>query len=324
VVQPGILGSRCLAVIALLAASLIAVGSVPDASATTSASILPAGTAIDASNAASVTGAYELGDGRTAVPLRSARPDWVTPELLEAARKGPTPAPPAAIADIPASGYVGIRPGSEMIDPYGCTMDFVFFKNGAYAIATAGHCVDRIGQEVTLLTVAPATGNPVVVTIGSVVARVEQGIGNDVALVAIKPELQPWVFPTIAQVGGPCDAYLGDGLADVPVPKVFRGQAGSVEPEVVAHYGHGLGVGTGGTARTGIALYWGTNAYYWDSPSAPGDSGSPVRVSNLAAAGNLTHLVVDTHVPGAIVAGTRIGRILQVANGYALMSSEYC
>jgi hypothetical protein len=289
-----------------------------------SSSAPPAGLPIDASNAVAVPGASHLADGRVAVPLKAAPPDWVTPELLTAARQGPVPAPAAAIADVPASGYVGIRPGSEMIDPSGCTMDFVFQKSGTYAIGTAGHCVDRVGQDVTLLTVAPGGANPVIVTVGSVISRTENGIGNDFALISIKPELQSWVFPTIAQVGGPCGAYTGDGLTDVPLPRVVKGQQPSLEPETVAHYGHGVGVGTGGTARTGVSLYWDTNAYYWDSPSAPGDSGSPVRVTNLAAAGNLTHLVVDLRKPGAVVAGTRIGRILTLANGYSLVNSAYC
>lgn len=248
----------------------------------------------------------------------------MTPELLAAARNGPVPAPAAAIPDVPASGYVGIRPGSEMIAPYGCTMNFVFQSGGTYAIGTAGHCVDSVGQEVTLLTVAPGGANPVIVNVGSVISRAENGIGDDFALVSIRPELQSWVFPTIAQVGGPCGVYGGDGLTDVPVPTIVNGQEPSVEPETVAHYGHGAGVGTGGTARTGVSLYWDATAYYWDSASAPGDSGSPVRVTNLAAAGNLTHLVVDVRKPGAIVAGTRIGRMLAVAGGYSVISSPYC
>jgi hypothetical protein len=53
-------------------------------------------------------------------------------------------------------------------------------------------------------------------------------------------------------------------------------------------------------------------------------SGSPVRVTNLAAAGNLTHVAVDLRKPGAVVAGTRIGKILQRASGHAPVNSSYC
>jgi hypothetical protein len=268
-----------------------------------------------------------LADGRTAIALRTAPPTWLTPELLQSARRRPTQAPAeagTAIPDLPASGFVGIRPGSFEVFPYGCTMNFIFQKSGALYIGTAGHCVDNVGQEVTLLTVAPGTDNPVLVTIGTVATRNfnENQIAPDYAVIAIKPELYPWVFSTIAGVGGPCGAYTGSGLVSIPVPKVFQGQDTEIGLEQVAHYGHGLGVGTGGTPRTGVSLYWDTDAYYWDSPSAPGDSGSPVRVSTLAAAGNLTDLVIDTAHPGAFVEGTRIGTIM--AAGYSLVNSPYC
>ena len=95
-------------------------------------------------------------------------------------------------------------------------------------------------------------------------------------------------------------------------------------PETVEHYGHGLVIGTGGTPRAGIALTWKTDSYGWDSPAIFGDSGSPVRVTNLQAAGDLTHLVVDTHWLPSIIAGTRIGKMLQIAKGWALVNSPLC
>src|SRR5439155_8106139 len=172
--------------------------------------------------------------------------------------------------------------------------------------------------------VAPATENPVLVNIGTVVARKfsDARIAPDYAIVSIRPELTPWVFPTIAVIGGPCGAYTGSGLAQIPIPRIFRGQDSAIGPEQVVHYGHGLGIGTGGTPRTGVSLYWESNAYYWDSPSIFGDSGSPVRVSNLQAAGNLTDLVVDSRRPGAVVEVTRISEFL--AAGYSLVNSPYC
>ncbi len=210
------------------------------------------------------------------------------------------------------------------IFPYGCTMAFVLRKSGQLAIATAGHCVDKVGQHVTLVTIAPGTENPVLVDIGAVVERKfsEQKLAPDYAIIAIRPALYDWVFPTIAEVGGPCGAYNGNGVAQVPVPTVFKGQEPQIEPEVLSHYGHGLGVGTGGTPRSGVALYWDSISYWWTSPSAPGDSGSPVRTSTLQAAGNLTDLVVYTNHPGALVEGTRIGTIL--ASGWSLVNSPYC
>jgi hypothetical protein len=193
-----------------------------------------------------------------------------------------------------------------MIAPSGCTMNFVFQQGGSYAIGTAGHCVERVGEPVTLLTLAPGTENPVLVDVGSVISFRDNGIGDDFGLVSVRPELNEWVDPTIAAVGGPCGAYTGSG------------------PETVWHYGHGLGIGTGGTPRAGVALTWREDAYGWDGAAIFGDSGSPVRVTDLKAAGNLTHLVVDTRWLPSFIAGTRIGRIQQMAGGWSLASSSLC
>jgi hypothetical protein len=262
--------------------------------------------------------------GRLAVHQRAPRPTWLTPFLLKAARQGPVAAPAAAIADLPVTGLVGIRPGSMEIDPKGCTMNFVFQNAGALAIGTAGHCVDGVGQDVTLLTVDPDSMNPVLVDIGQVVYRdyAENRLAPDLAIVQIRPELYSWVFPTVAVVGGPCGAYGGDGLASVPVPQVFVGQEPAAEPEVLLHYGHGTGIGTGGTPRAGVALYWDADSFWWTSPSSPGDSGSPVVTHDMKAAGNLTDLVAYSDHPGAIVEGTRIQAFLR--SGWSLVNSPYC
>jgi hypothetical protein len=244
-------------------------------------------------------------EGGYAIALKGARPDWYTPQVEQqvlAAQGQPVAAP----VEAPLPGTVGIRPGSWMISPAGCTMNFVFQKSGAFAIGTAGHCVDKLGEPVVLLTLAPGGANPVLVDVGSVIARHDNGVGDDFALVSIRPELYSWVSPTIAVVGGPCGAYYGSG------------------PETVWHYGHGLAIGTGGTPRAGVALTWRTTAFGWDGAAIFGDSGSPVRVTDLKAAGDLTHLVVDTRWLPSFIAGTRIGKILSIAKGWSLASSPLC
>jgi hypothetical protein len=279
---------------------------------------------------ASVRGAHRLDGGGWAVPVRAARPDWFTPERQERTKGGkPSKAPAEAVGpDAPLSGYVGIRPGSQMIAPYGCTMNFVFGSPGSYSIGTAGHCVDAVGQPVTLLTIAPGTpptaDNLVLVEIGTVQKRVDNGIGADFALVSIRPELQGWVFPTIPQVGGPCGVYTGNGLADVQVP--LQGHATADPGEQVFHYGHGLGVGTGGTPRTGHGLYWESKAFWWAGNVVFGDSGSAARVgtTGLGAAGDVTHLVIfDGNHVGATAAGTRAAELERIA-GKPIVSSPYC
>jgi hypothetical protein len=251
----------------------------------------------------SVDGAVPYGTGH-AVPLKAATPAWFTDELaarVDAANGAPVAAP----SDAPLPGEIGIRPGSWMIAPAGCTMNFVFGSPGSYSIGTAGHC-GKNGEDVVLLTLAPGGANPVLVELGSVQKSVDGGIGNDFALVSIRPELQSWVSPTIAVVAGPCGSYTGSG------------------PEPVFHYGHGLAVGTGGTPRAGLALKWESSAFGWSGAAAPGDSGSAVRVNTgMQAAGDLTHLVVDTTWLPSYIAGTRMSRILQIA-GQPLANSPLC
>jgi hypothetical protein len=242
---------------------------------------------------AGVDGAVPYKGGH-AIPLEAATPAWYTADLARRVQAA-NGAPVAAPNDAPLPGEVGIRPGSWMIAPAGCTMNFVFGSPGSYSIGTAGHC-GRAGDQVVLLTLAPGGANPVLVDVGTVQRSVDNGIGNDFALVSIRPELQSWVSPTIAIVAGPCGSYTGSG------------------PETVWHYGHGLGIGTGGTPRAGLALTWQADAFGWSGAAIFGDSGSAVRVgTGLQAAGDLTHLVVDTNWLPSYIAGTRIGRIQQIA-----------
>jgi hypothetical protein len=247
--------------------------------------------------------AVPFGDG-FAVPLKAAQPAWYTDELaarVEAANGVPVAAP----KDAPLPGEIGIRPGSWMIAPSGCTMNFIFGSPGNRSIGTAGHC-GKAGQKVVLLTLAPGAGNPVLVEIGTIRKSVNGGIGNDFAIVPIKPALQSWVSPTIAVVAGPCGSYTGSG------------------PEPVFHYGHGLAIGTGGTPRAGLALKWQRDAFGWTGAAIFGDSGSPVRVNTgMRAAGDLTHLVVDSRWLPSYIAGTRITRILKIA-GQPLANSPLC
>jgi hypothetical protein len=284
---------------ALVAALFLLGGAV----GTASAALPPLGAPVGSVDWSKVDGAVPYKNGH-AIPLKAARPAWFTRELqrrVDAANGVPVAAP----TDAPLPGTVGIRPGSWMLFPAGCTMNFVFGSAGSYSIGTAGHC-GGAGQQVTLLTLAPGGANPVLVDIGTIRSSVDGGIGNDFAIVSIRPELQSWVSPTIAIVAGPCGSYGGAG------------------PEPVFHYGHGLAVGTGGTPRAGLALTWQASAFGWSGLAAPGDSGSAVRVNTgMQAAGDLTHLVVDTNWLPSYIAGTRMSRISQIA-GAPLANSPLC
>lgn len=235
----------------------------------------------------------------TVSELTTPKPDWYTDDLhakvVAAGKKGESVPIPDGV-DYPTSGlaFTGIRPGAWIIAPAGCTTNFVFGSAGNYSIGTAGHCAE-VGDEVTLIA-APG----VLMNIGKTVKSVDNGIGNDFALIDIYPKMQQYVTPSMAYFGGPTskgDPRFGD---------------------LVEHAGHGLVIGTGGTPRAGVVVYRGSgenggDAFAWDGAAAPGDSGSSVREASGEAAGNLTHLVIGgKYLPGT-VAGTSIDRMLRIA-----------
>jgi hypothetical protein len=204
-----------------------------------------------------------------------------------------------------------------MVSPFICTMNYIFQKSGTVAIGTAGHCLEG-NEPVVLLTLAPTGGNPVLVELGRVLLKRDGGIGRDYGLVEVPAARRDWVFPTIAAVAGPCGVYGGG------------------DPQPVAHYGHGLVVGTGGTPRAGMGveltgpefrgleLEWDSNSFAWAGLLNSGDSGSPVRIGQLPAVGNLTHGigVAGLPTPSPIGWGTRITTV--TGSGWSLVNSPLC
>jgi hypothetical protein len=254
--------------------------------------------------------ALRSGEARI-VELKRERPAWFTPEL---ARRVHEQGVAAAPVDAPLPGEVGIRPGSLMISPFICTMNYIFQSGGTLAIGTAGHCLEG-NEPVVLLTAAPTGGNPVLVELGPVRLKRDGGIGHDYGLVEIPASRHDWVFPTIAAIGGPCGVFAGG------------------DPQPVAHYGHGLVVGTGGTPRAGMGLEltgpefrgldleWDSDSFAWAGLLNSGDSGSPVRIGQLPAVGNLTHGigVEGLPTPSPLGWGTRITTV-----GWQLVNSPLC
>jgi len=246
-------------------------------------------------------GAVPRGDGTYAVELKEEVPAWYTAALhskvVAAGKKGRSvPIPAGVDLEVPASGlaFTGIRPGSWILFPAGCTTNFVF--GGNTQIGTAGHCAN-VGDEVTIVA-APG----VLMNIGTVSLSRNNGIGDDFALINIYAAMRQFVNPSMAHWAGP------------------TGAANPVIGDAVVHSGHGLVIGTGGTPRAGVVTYTGPGdsgnpnfAYGWDGAASPGDSGSAVRNATGAAAGNLTHLVVGTDFLPAFIAGTTISRMQQLA-----------
>ncbi|MGH2820107.1 MAG: hypothetical protein ACRDJ5_05600 [Actinomycetota bacterium] len=251
-------------------------------------------------------GAIPLGGGNYAVELKKATPSWYTQALhkrvVAAGRRGESVPLPES-ADVPQSAlaFTGIRPGAWMLSPSWCTLNFVF---GAEThIGTAGHCASG-GDEVTIVA-APG----VLMNIGTTVRSVDGGIGNDFALIEIYPAMQQYVNPSMAIVGGPT-ATKAPQLGDA-----------------IVHVGHGLAIGTGGTARPGVVTYpnfpvvadaFGQNrndadAFGWNGAVSPGDSGSGARAVTGEAVGNVTHLVIGTDFVPSTFVGTTIQRMQAIA-----------
>jgi hypothetical protein len=250
-------------------------------------------------------GSYALEDGSIAIPMFSPAPAWLTSDVVakvvEAGERGMGYDVASGTAVPLAQQVLFIRPGvfmygTGLLEPVGCTMNFIYGSPGAYSIGTAGHCVGP-GDDVLLVT-APT----VLVSIGKCKTSHDNGIGDDWSLTPIFPQFQQYVDPNVAVIQGPQGG-------------VYTGGASLTSPVAIKHFGHGLVVGAGGTPRAGVSTRMETKAFYFDSPSAPGDSGSPVLVAGSAGAplgqalGILTHLVVDTRKVPSFMAGTRLTQV---------------
>jgi hypothetical protein len=207
---------------------------------------------------------------------------------------------PGIDPNAPSPSQTVVSAGTCEVYPYGCTANFVYSGGGQYYIGTAGHCVDRVGQHVYLQVNTPGVGASIA-DVGTVSKFVDGGVGNDYSVIAIAPGFT--VDPKLPQ-GGPQGIYTGCG------------------PAAVTHYGHGYGVAVAqGKLEGGLATNWYDDAYGWTGVGAPGDSGSAVLANGALAAGDFTHLVVDTRLPGSDLAGTRITKIL-AGTGLSLVNAD--
>ena len=223
-------------------------------------------------------------------------------------------------------GWFGIRPGAWLLifSKEGislCSMAHVYGAPGSYSISTAGHC----GSNGDTATVIGAVGDhqesgttvPVLIDFGTFSRGTgDGGIGRDWALISVKPEWQSLVTPTMAFWGGPIGMYRAEG--QVVSADLSKGEIGT-DPnpalvQQIVHYGHGLGIGTGGTPRSGTAIAWQADHFSFFGAITPGDSGSGSNTltgdsvgANRQAAGINTHIYVDPSLKTGLgfMAGTR-------------------
>ncbi len=220
-------------------------------------------------------------------------------------------------ASLPAQA-VGIGPGSHLLTTipgpdggtFGCTASYVYTSGSDLFLAAAGHCFlpatatathGRDADHTTSGTVVEVcvadcsfggqsgfiiTGQ--LVELGEVVyARQEESdggeqVGHDFGLVRIPAGLRDQVRTSMPVFGGPSSV-------------------GTLETgELVCHYGNGVVVGEvfPTMGRFGVGLLSEPEAWYAETPAAPGDSGSAVQtceptadgLTGVEAIGTLTHL----------------------------------
>jgi hypothetical protein len=203
-------------------------------------------------------------------------------------------------------------------------------------VSTAGHC----GKPGDIGTVIGAVGNhsvggqtvPVLLDFGAFKTSHNGGLGNDWALISVFSRYQNLVTPTMAFWGGPIGMYTSQGdLASVNLngrsPSVSLNPNPALVQQIV-HYGHGAGIGTGGTPRSGTAISWRPDHFMFFGAITPGDSGSGANTltgdavgDNREAAGIITHIWPDPLMREGlgIMAGTRATQVAApLANGQIL------
>jgi hypothetical protein len=240
------------------------------------------------------------------------------------------------VVSFAGTGFFGIRPGAWVLLINGgsigwCSLAHVY---GGTSIATAGHC-GNVGDTATVIgalgdkTVA-GVPVPVLMDFGKFTRSTgDGGIGNDWALIGVDPPYQPLVTPTMAFWGGPIGMYTPTG--EVVSANLANGNV-SANPnptlvQGVVHYGHGAGIGAGGTPRSGVAITWRPDYFAFFGAITPGDSGSGSNTltgdtvgANREAAGINTHIYVDSSLRTGLgtMAGTRATKVGTVTNGQIL------
>ena len=233
------------------------------------------------------------------------------------------------------TGCFGIRPGSFylIITDESIALCSLAHLYGS-AISTAGHC-GRTGDTATVIAGlgnrADATG-VILLDFGTFGASHDNGLGNDYATIGINSDLMGLVTPTMCFWGGPRGVYTKTGEVVGVDTRGNNGPSVSLTPDpmlaqTIVHYGHGAGVGAGGTPRVAEAIAWGTDHFMFSGAIAPGDSGSGANTllgdtvgANMQAAGIITHIWVDPLMRDGIgiMGGTRATKVGTPTDGQIL------
>ena len=173
------------------------------------------------------------------------------------------------LATFAGTGCLGIRPGALYLIESGggislCSLAHLYGS----AISTAGHC-GRTGDTATVIA---GTGNRgdvtgvILLDFGTFGASHDNGLGDDYALINIDPAYAALTTPTMCFWGGPRGVYQAEGEVAGLEWSGNNGPSLTLNPDpmlaqTVVHYGHGAGVGAGGTPRAGEAIAWGADHF---------------------------------------------------------------
>jgi hypothetical protein len=244
-----------------------------------------------------------------------------------------------SVISFAGTGFFGIRPGAWLLtvtdaEVGWCSMAHVYGSPGAYSVSTAGHC-GKVGDWGTVIGVV---GNktfagqpiPVLIDFGKYTRSTgDAGIGKDWATIGVNATWQNLVTPTMAFWGGPVGLFTHVG--QVVSGDLSKGQV-SANPDPIAaqqilHYGHGAGIGAGGTPRSGTGIAFFSDRFVFFGAITPGDSGSGSNVLTGDAVGDErealginTHIYVDASLQTGVgyLAGTRATLVGTPANGQLL------
>lgn len=198
---------------------------------------------------------------------------------------------PCRLIEVPAAGPFGVsscpgvRPGAILQTEAGtCSLNFMFTDpQGNRYMGTAGHCLLATtpiggGGNVGEFTFAPGEGPEAVDGAGNRIGEFAYAVledPRDFALVRLDEGIE--ASPQVCSFGGPT------GINDET--------AGLLEPTVLQSFGNPLGLGTGVTAKSFVALGLPDRDHVFATGLVlPGDSGGPV----LDTAGRAVGVVITT------------------------------
>lgn len=198
----------------------------------------------------------------------------------------------------------GIRPGAWVEGSVGrCTVNFIFSDGKRLMAGTAGHCVKKVGEVVSSVSLHR--------DIGRVVYRIRKSFFKDFALIGVYPELWSDVDPEACVWGGPT------GIASGP----------QSEYSEIRHMGYGYALGYVPMSENAQPLTYARRgiAPHLDDPEqmhflgtvAGGDSGSGAYLADGSALGVITVIEASVSTSDGVrglVGGGRLDFLMGMAS----------